>query len=165
MFERVEKSQLHAPRDSTAQDVLRNTHSARIIFLEKNLTELGAFALERRYIKWYGRKDLGTGILRNLTDGGEGTSGRICDSKTRYKISMTKKGKSSHNKGKIGIFSLETRNKISENNGTKRPEVRAKISASKKGIKPNIETRAKMAIARKEYYRKRKMASLCNAII
>ena len=44
----------------------------KVIFLENHLSDIGACALERRYIRWYGRADLGTGILLNKTNGGEG---------------------------------------------------------------------------------------------
>jgi hypothetical protein len=50
---------------------------SRIIFLKQNLTEEEAFKHEKYMIVIFGRKDLGTGILLNMTDGGEGASGAI----------------------------------------------------------------------------------------
>lgn len=65
---------------------LRPKDDDRIVILYEDLTELWAIAIERKLIRWYGRKDLGTGILQNRTDGGEGTSGRIITEDTKRKI-------------------------------------------------------------------------------
>lgn len=48
---------------------------SRVLILKRNLTEEEAFRHERYLIAVFGRKDLGTGILINLTDGGDGVPG------------------------------------------------------------------------------------------
>lgn len=81
----------------------------KIILIEQRLTNVGACAIERRLIRWYGRKDLGTGILLNRTSGGEGGKGgskksRIVSEKRRKQISEAGKGR---------IHSEESKRKIS----------------------------------------------------
>ena len=64
-----------------------------IIIISDNLNEDDAFKLEILSIKLYRRKDLGTGILHNKTNGGEGTSGAILPPRSneaiqKHKISL-----------------------------------------------------------------------------
>ena len=58
----------------------------RRIFLKQNLTEEEAFKHEIYMIAVFGRKNMGTGILLNFTDGGEGGSGHVCSEETREKL-------------------------------------------------------------------------------
>ena len=87
---------------------VRPTDDSRIIILKETLTETEAFSEEIRLIEFYGRQDLGTGILRNLTDGGEGPSGWIPSTETRDKISaaLLGKRKSEIHCKKIGLSKL-----------------------------------------------------------
>ena len=69
-----------------------NKTSYSVEILKENLTWEQACELEILLISEYGRKDLGKGSLVNMTDGGEGTMGRIPSEKTKALWSKQRKG-------------------------------------------------------------------------
>jgi len=95
-----------------SKEVGKPTDLSRIIIIESNLTSVGAFAIERRLIRWYGRIDQNTGILRNQTNGGDGGNGaqpgNILSEETKKKISIAHTGK------KRKPMSEESKKKLSE---------------------------------------------------
>jgi hypothetical protein len=112
-------------------DVRPPKDKSKIIFLKMNLNEEEAFKHEIYMINIFGRKDLGTGILHNKTNGGDGASGVIISEETKIKISNSLKGR---------ITSEETKKKISQANKGKirSEETKNKISESMKGEKHHM---------------------------
>jgi len=96
------KVEIKPPKDKT-----------RIIFLKQNLTEEEAFKHEIYMIAVFGRKDIGTGILRNKTNGGDGISGFRHSEKSKNKMSKKRKGENNAFYGKK--HSPETIKRLSEN--------------------------------------------------
>ena len=75
----------------------------RIIFLKQNLTEEQSIRHEIYMIAVFGRKDLGTGILHNKTDGGDGCSGYFHSEKHKKRMSklQTKRWSKEGEKDKV----------------------------------------------------------------
>lgn len=91
-----------------------NKHGIIREIIEDDLTWNMAVIREQYWIKFYGRKNNGTGILCNMTNGGEGSYGRILSNETKIKISESNKGKK---------CTEETKIKISEGNkGKSKPK-------------------------------------------
>jgi len=73
------------PFSSKNKNVKVPDDKSKIIFYQTSLKEKDALNLEMKYIKLFGRKNNETGILRNLTDGGEGISGWIMPNSYEYR--------------------------------------------------------------------------------
>lgn len=114
---------------------------SRILILKENLSEEEAFKHEMYLIFVFGRKDLGTGILRNLTDGGEGSSGSVRSED--FKKSRSGKNHPFHGKPR----SEEVRQRLREVNLGKvlSQETKEKISAGHKGRRFSEEHKQKLA--------------------
>lgn len=69
---------------------------SRVVIIKEGLTNEEACGLEQTLIKFWGRQDNNTGVLRNRTDGGEGTPGRKHTEETKRKISESQKGRKCH---------------------------------------------------------------------
>ena len=132
---------------------------SKILILKQNLTEEESFRHEVYMIAVFGRKDLGTGILHNRTNGGDGVSGAVVSDETRRKMSEALKGKprskeirrkiSEAHKGKT--HSEKSRRNMSESQKGKTfsEETKRKLSESQKGKTHSEETKRKLSESQK----------------
>ena len=131
---------------------------ARIVILKKDMNEQEAFQYEIELIKKYGRKNNETGILRNLTDGGEGTSGLKHSDAAKANLRERNLGKKHSDAAKAKMreakltenLSDATREKIKEAQLGKivSDDTKEKIREARLGKKHSDDTKEKMREAR-----------------
>lgn len=147
------------------------TNKDLIQFIAHNLSESEAHQLEIKLIAQYGRKNNGTGILLNRTDGGEGNSGLIHTRETKEKLSIANKGKqlTKETRDKMTATRLGMKHteaskiKMCEVQQNRSDETKAKMSAAKKGKigtmtgkTHSAETKAKQRDASLQYWHKKR---------
>lgn len=129
---------------------------SRIVLFSQE-SEADALASERALIWLFGRKDCGTGILRNLTDGGEGVSGMRHSETAKQQISRALAGHKT--KGMTGQHHSEvTKQKMRQSSRGQVPwskgltlsdEHKRKLSLAATGRKMSVAAVEKMAAAKR----------------
>lgn len=118
------------------------TNRAYVRVMRSSLSRQEANKWEQRYVTKYGRKDLGTGILLNRTDGGDGSPGHVMPPEAVMRIAAAHRGK---------INSPETRARMSVAHKGKiiSQEQREKLRHANLGKKQSPETIEKKAAAQR----------------
>ena len=127
-------------------DYVGNAPSKERILIEPHVSEADAFESEKFLIAYYGRKDLGTGILVNHTDGGDGTSGYSYTEDQRKQRSNQLKGRKFSERTKL-LMSASAKGKVIS------PVTRLRMSESHRG-KP-LSPEQRLAISQSQLGRKR----------
>lgn len=124
-FRAYEKNRAYKPKDKS-----------RIRIIKENMSEQEAWKYEIELIALYGRQDLGTGILKNKTDGGEGGAK---SNETKNKLSIANKGKTPWNKGLTKddprvLKNAQSRSRVRYSEETKKAFMKPRSEEGKKNM-------------------------------
>lgn len=131
-------------------------HAYEVRIIQNNMNEADALLLETKLIESYGRIDLDTGILVNMTEGGNGGMGVLMTEEYRQKLSNSARVRwqSDQYREKQSVSqSTSWKNKEIRNKRIARmsaPDVKIKNSQSKKDMWKNPEYRKKNLDKRKQ---------------
>lgn len=135
-------------KDRVIAKILKEFGKVPHEIIKEGISEEESLDLEIELIQKYGRRNLGEGILTNLTDGGEGHSGHIRSEESKQKMSESQKEWLRNNPNPFlgKKHTEESRLKMSE--GQKR--YLKTHENSFKGMKHSEETKRKMSEYRKK---------------
>lgn len=147
----------------------RDGAAVKVVRWQEVLSEEDALALEIAYIRLFGRRNIRTGVLVNMTDGGDGASGAIMSDETLRRMRAVQSNRTPETLAKMSAWqvgkpkSARHRSALSAAHKGKplsqahrislsaaglgrvvSDETRAKISASNTGKKLSVESRAKI---------------------
>ena len=82
------------------------------ILIQEHSSEADAVAAEVFFIAYYGRKDRGTGCLRNLTDGGDGVTNLSLEARAKISAKARGRKRSTDTCRKIGQSKVGNKNML-----------------------------------------------------
>lgn len=135
-------------KNATIKAILNLGLKPGIDYLFEKLSEETAFSKEIELIKLYGRRDLGTGILANLTNGGDGAAGHI---RTTVRLHTVE------TKRKMSISHLGMQNSLGRKNSKETNEKIRKFLIGK----PSHALGYKWTTEQKKNLSKRRMGRVC----